>query len=138
MRREPAKWRPHKAQSTDARHRGGLVRSSDEGAVMALERRGEPVRSADRDQPQSGMNHGQATKPFNISKRAVWTAWKRVKANGGAAGIDGQSLMDFEADLRGQLYKLALAHRPGAISGRHPGTPYARHAARWRGLAVTG
>lgn len=73
---------------------------------MALERRGEPVRSADRDQPRSGMNQGQTTKPFDISKRAVWAAWKRVKANGGAAGIDDQSLVDFEADLSGQLYKL--------------------------------
>jgi retron-type reverse transcriptase len=106
MQRELAKWRPHKAQSTDARHRGGLVRGSDEGAVMALERSGEPVRSVDRDQPRSGMNQGQTTKPFDISKRAVWAAWKRVKANGGAAGIDDQSLVDFEADLSGQLYKL--------------------------------
>jgi RNA-directed DNA polymerase len=73
---------------------------------MALERRGEPVQSADRDQPRSGMNQGQTTKPFNISKHAVWAAWKRVKANGGAAGIDDQSLIDFEADLSGQLYKL--------------------------------
>jgi len=73
---------------------------------MALERRDEPVRSADRDQPRSGTKQGQTTKPFNISKRAVWAAWRRVKANGGAAGIDDQSLIDFEADLSGQLYKL--------------------------------
>lgn len=73
---------------------------------MALERRGEPVQLADRDQPRCGMKHGQPAKSFNISKRAVWMAWKRVKANGGAAGIDGQSLIDFEADLRGNLYKL--------------------------------
>ena len=106
MQREPAKWRPHKAQSTDARHRGGLVRSSDEGAVMALERRGEPVLSADRDQPRSGVSQGQTIKSFNISKCAVWGAWKRVKSNGGAAGIDDQSLIDFEADLSGHLYKL--------------------------------
>jgi len=52
------------------------------------------------------MKQGHTTKPFNISKRAVWAAWKRVKANGGAAGIDDQSLIDFEADLSGQLYKL--------------------------------
>lgn len=73
---------------------------------MVLERRSEPVRSADLDQPRRGMTQGQTTKPFNISKRAVWAAWKRVKANGGAAGIDDQSLIDFEADLSGQLYKL--------------------------------
>ena len=28
------------------------------------------------------------TKPFDISKRLVWEAYKRVKANAGAAGVD--------------------------------------------------
>ncbi len=45
-------------------------------------------------------------KPFTISKRLVWQAWLRVKANKGAAGIDGQSLSDFEIHLGGNLYKL--------------------------------
>ncbi|WP_422133016.1 MULTISPECIES: group II intron reverse transcriptase/maturase [unclassified Endozoicomonas] len=45
-------------------------------------------------------------KPFTISKRLVWQAWQKVKANKGAAGIDGQSLADFEANLSGNLYKL--------------------------------
>jgi RNA-directed DNA polymerase len=45
-------------------------------------------------------------KPFEISKRAVWEAWLRVKANKGAAGVDEQSLTEFEADLKGNLYKL--------------------------------
>jgi hypothetical protein len=40
MLREKFKWRPHKNQSTDARHRGGLPRISVEGLVMGLERRG--------------------------------------------------------------------------------------------------
>ncbi len=40
MQREKSKWRPHKDQSTNARHRGGTARSSDEGGVMRLERRG--------------------------------------------------------------------------------------------------
>ena len=40
MRREPFKWRPHKNLSTDARHWDGVARSSDEVAVMAMERRG--------------------------------------------------------------------------------------------------
>jgi len=33
-----------------------------------------------------------STKAFAISKRQVWQAWKRVKANGGAAGIDQESI----------------------------------------------
>jgi len=45
-------------------------------------------------------------KPFDISKRAVWEAYRRVKANGGAAGVDEQSLAEFEADLKDNLYKL--------------------------------
>lgn len=45
-------------------------------------------------------------KPFDISKRDVWEAFKKVKANRGAAGVDGQSSQDFEADLASNLYKL--------------------------------
>jgi group II intron reverse transcriptase/maturase len=45
-------------------------------------------------------------KPFDISKRDVWEAFKKVKANQGAAGVDGQSIQDFEADLTNNLYKL--------------------------------
>ena len=45
-------------------------------------------------------------KPFDIPKREVWEAFKRVKANQGAAGVDGQSIQDFEARLGDNLYKL--------------------------------
>jgi RNA-directed DNA polymerase len=45
-------------------------------------------------------------KPFDIPKREVWKAFKKVKANQGAAGVDGQSIRDFEAGLSGNLYKL--------------------------------
>ena len=45
-------------------------------------------------------------KPFDIPKREVWEAFKRVKANQGAAGVDGQSIAEFEANLAGNLYKL--------------------------------
>ena len=37
-------------------------------------------------------------KPFDIPKREVWEAFKKVKANQGAAGVDGQTIADFEAD----------------------------------------
>ena len=46
------------------------------------------------------------TKPFAISKRAVWEAYRRVKENRGAAGVDRQSLEDYERDLANNLYKL--------------------------------
>jgi RNA-directed DNA polymerase len=45
-------------------------------------------------------------KPFAISKRLVWEAWLRVKANKGAEGVDEESIQAFEANPRGNLYKL--------------------------------
>ena len=39
-------------------------------------------------------------KPFCISKQEVWEAYKRVKANQGAAGVDEQSIADFERNLK--------------------------------------
>ena len=46
------------------------------------------------------------TKPFVIPKALVWEAWQRVKANKGAAGVDGQSIAKFEADLKKNLYRI--------------------------------
>jgi RNA-directed DNA polymerase len=45
-------------------------------------------------------------KPFCSSQREVVEAYKQVKANQGAAGVDGQSIEEFEADLKNNLYKL--------------------------------
>jgi RNA-directed DNA polymerase len=45
-------------------------------------------------------------KPFGISKREVWAAYKGVRANQGAAGVDEQSIAEFEEDLANNLYKL--------------------------------
>jgi group II intron reverse transcriptase/maturase len=45
-------------------------------------------------------------KPYDIPKRRVLEAYRRVKANRGAAGIDDESIEMFEADLTGNLYKL--------------------------------
>jgi len=45
-------------------------------------------------------------KPFDIPKQEVWEAFKHVKANQGAAGVDGQSISEFEARLADNLYKL--------------------------------
>jgi RNA-directed DNA polymerase len=46
------------------------------------------------------------TKPFEISKHVVLEAFKRVKANKGAAGIDEESISEFEENLKGNLYKI--------------------------------
>ena len=45
-------------------------------------------------------------KPFKIEKRQVYEAYKAVKSNGGAAGVDGQTIEQFEADLKSNLYKI--------------------------------
>jgi RNA-directed DNA polymerase len=45
-------------------------------------------------------------KSFQIPKRLVWEAYQRVKANKGAAGVDGQSVEEFEDDLKNNLYKI--------------------------------
>lgn len=45
-------------------------------------------------------------KPFAIPKGMVWEAYLKVKANQGAAGVDGESVAEFEKNLKGNLYKL--------------------------------
>ena len=45
-------------------------------------------------------------KPYAISKQVVWEAYQKVKANQGAAGVDGQSIEAFETDLKNNLYKI--------------------------------
>ena len=45
-------------------------------------------------------------KSFGISKRSIWEAWKKVKANQGAAGADEVTIAQFEARLSDNLYKV--------------------------------
>ena len=46
------------------------------------------------------------TKPFQIDKRLVYEAYKAVRSNRGAAGVDDQTLEQFDEDLGGNLYKI--------------------------------
>lgn len=52
------------------------------------------------------MSKQEASKPFEISKAVVMVAWLKVKENAGSAGVDGESIVMFEKDLRGNLYRI--------------------------------
>jgi len=54
----------------------------------------------------NGRSLLEKAKSWSIPKRWVWEAYERVKANRGAAGVDDQSIEEFEADLKNNLYKL--------------------------------
>ena len=58
------------------------------------------------DQPREREESPSHAKPFSISKQVVWEAYKRVKANRGAAGVDSESIEDFEKNLKNNLYKI--------------------------------
>ena len=73
---------------------------------MRAERRGRAVRGCVRsiNQKFSGRSRVDELKspgkPFEISKRAVWEAWEKVRANKGAPGVDGESIADFEDQVK--------------------------------------
>jgi len=54
----------------------------------------------------SGRIEQATAKPLPVSKRQVWEAYKKVKAKGGAAGVDGQTVEEFEKNVTNNLYKL--------------------------------
>jgi hypothetical protein len=62
---------------------------------------------------------------FEISKRAVWEAFRRVKANKGGIGVDEQSIAEFEQELQGNLYKLWNRLSSGSLF------PAAGYVERW-------
>src|SRR5690349_24433817 len=79
---------------------------------MRAERRGRPIWTCLREQPGRSPGRrrvsmsGQDEKPFDIPRRLVWQAWKRVAVNGGAPGADGVTIEDVKADLGNNLYKI--------------------------------
>ncbi|HNG85379.1 MAG TPA: group II intron reverse transcriptase/maturase [Bacteroidia bacterium] len=94
--------------NTDALYDGGLSRSSDETSVMGVERRAEVVQ-LELDLPtlgNLGKNLSTHTKEIPITKQMVWDAFKKVRSNRGSAGIDKQTIADYELKLKANLYKL--------------------------------
>lgn len=106
MSRERRKQKPCEADSIDALHRDGQARSSDEAAVTAVERRSLVTRATNNRPTARQEEPLDVAKPFAIPKRLVWQAYLEVKSKGGAAGVDGQSLEEFELDLKNNLYRI--------------------------------
>ena len=48
----------------------------------------------------------EPTKPYKVDKMLVWQAYQDVKQKGGAAGIDEETIKDFEENLKDNLYKI--------------------------------
>ena len=107
-----ASGRNRELLSTDAAFAGGPARSSGEAPVTGVERRGRlicwVVFASNQAMPgrRRVSKSGPEVKSFQIPKQLVWEAYRRVKANKGAAGVDGQSMADFEEDLRNNLYRI--------------------------------
>ena len=56
-------------------------------------------------------------KPFEITKWEVWEAYRQVKANRGAPGVDGVTLEEFDKDLKNNLYQGLECVQQGGRSG---------------------
>ncbi len=93
-------------ESTEAERRGGTARISEEGSVMELERRGCAAWPYTEVNRKIGRNLVSKAKSFSITKEEVYVAYKQIKANKGASGVDRESIADFEKKLADNLYKL--------------------------------
>ena len=85
---------------------------ADQPVVAEKSRNGDGAKGLDRSALRGGQLRlteeeplGKA-KPFRISKRVVWEAFQGVRAKKGSAGVDGESIEEFEKDLKRNLYKL--------------------------------
>ena len=93
----------HKGESTDAASRGGTLRSSDEVGESRRSEGGVCSEAASVGPTREGRSLKDEAKPFCISRWEVWEAYLKVKSNQGAAGLDEQTIEDFERDLKKNL-----------------------------------
>jgi RNA-directed DNA polymerase len=92
---------------TDDLYEIGLSHSSYEASVMGVERRAEVTQlRLPLTTPKRGRCSGTETKSIPIAKRMVWEAYKKVRSNKGAAGIDDETIEMYEEHLQDNLYIL--------------------------------
>ena len=97
---------------------------ADQLVVVKKFRNGDGAKGLDR----SALSGGQLrvteeeplgkAKPFRISKRVVWEAFQWVRANKGAAGVDGESIEDFEKELKKNSISSGIGCLRGVIFRR--------------------
>ena len=92
-------------ESRDEYHRCGRIRSSDEVSVMEMEQRDSVVRTLECNN-QNWEDYMKEGKAFQISQNEVLNAYKAVKANKGAGGVDGIEFQEFDRDWKNRLYVL--------------------------------
>ncbi len=93
--------------NTDDLYELGLSHSSDEAPVMGMERRAEVTQlRLPLTTPKRGRDSGAETKSIPITKQMIWEAFKKVRSNKGAAGIDEETIEWYEKRLQDNLYML--------------------------------
>ncbi len=95
----------HKNERTNVSPRGGISRSSEETSVIEAEPRADINQRCLMSQP-TGNELNSHQKSFVIPKELIWNAYKRVRDNHGAHGVDKMSLRQLERNLPRHLYKL--------------------------------
>ena len=96
----------HEGERTNATPRGGAPRSSDEVRESGRSEGGACSEAKFVGPTRNGRSSKDEAKPYCISRQEVLEAYRKVKSNKGAAGIDEQSIEDFERDLKNNLYKV--------------------------------
>jgi hypothetical protein len=96
----------HKGESTKAAPRDGTLRSSEEVGESRWSEGGVCSEATSVGPTRKGRSLKDEAKPFCISRWEVWEAYLKVKSNQGAAGLDEQSIEDFERNLKKNLYRI--------------------------------
>ena len=105
----------------DAKNNGGIVFMSVEVFVMKMEQRDYVIQVV-LSNNQKWEDYLSTAKSFKISKHSVVEAYKRIKENAGSAGIDKESIQDFENNLKDNLYRIwnrlsSGSYFPPAVKG---------------------